>query len=106
MRPTKLPLAAGLLSVATLTLLNTPTATATTATPPDGSLTFYAEPDFTAPVAVYPDGPADACTALPAIAHGHLNLSQRAVTVHETTDCSGQGLTFPANDIHSFRATD
>ncbi|WP_049565874.1 hypothetical protein [Streptomyces sp. SBT349] len=108
MRPHRIALAAGLVSAVALALLNAPTASATNATaatadPAPGSLTFYTEPDLTGTEAVYPGGPSDTCTELPFVVHGHLNLSQRGFTVYESTDCSGHGLTFPANDLHSYQ---
>jgi hypothetical protein len=68
-----------------------------------GTLTLYADANFTTPVATY-DAAAlgTQCHQLPSTAHAELNLTGATVQIYATRDCSGTALTFPAGDIHSF----
>ncbi|WP_437575177.1 hypothetical protein [Sorangium sp. So ce887] len=50
--------------------------------------------------------PSTSCTTLPFTVHSELNNTSQSIQVYPTTDCTGQALTFPASDIHSFTGFD
>jgi hypothetical protein len=67
-------------------------------------VTFWSSA-FTGQTVTYAD-PSTDCTTLPFTVHSEFNNTDASIEVYKTTDCTGQALTFPATDIHSFAGFD
>lgn len=99
MRGSRAQIVAGLTIAASALLVGASVTPASAAVPSSG-LTFFSG-GFTGTTVTYPS-PSTGCTVLPFTAHAELNLTSVGITVYRTADCSGAGLFFPADDLHSF----
>ncbi|AWS46490.1 peptidase inhibitor family I36 protein [Streptosporangium sp. 'caverna'] len=99
----KIKLALGLASVASLSVILGTVAPASADATSSG-VTFWSGAFAGQPV-TYADPSAD-CTTLPFTVHSEFNNTGKSIQVYKTTDCTGQALTFPATDIHSFTGFD
>lgn len=95
----RVKLASGLASVASLSVM-LGTVTPASADAASSGVTFWSGAFAGRPV-TYAD-PSTDCTTLPFTAHSEFNNTGKSIQVYKTTDCTGQALTFPATDIHSF----
>ncbi|MFF5247756.1 hypothetical protein ACFY3V_26015 [Streptosporangium sp. NPDC000095] len=98
MSTTKVKIALGVVSAASLCAMLGAVAPASADTPP--GVTFWSGA-FTGQSVNYPN-PSSDCTTLPFTVHSEFNNSDKSILIYNTTNCTGQALTFPANDIHSF----
>lgn len=96
-------LALGLAGAASLCAMLGAVTPASADTLPSG-VTFWSGA-FTGQTVTYAD-PGSACITLPFTVHAELNNTSTSIQVYKTTDCTGQALTFPAWDIHSFTGFD
>jgi hypothetical protein len=92
--------ALGIVVTATAGVLLGAVAPASAAPAEPTGITFWSGA-FTGQQVSYPAA-SESCTALPFAAHAQLNLTETAVNVYSSADCTGFALYFPANDIHSF----
>jgi hypothetical protein len=90
--------ALGIVAAATAGVLLGAVAPASAAEPT--GITFWSGA-FTGQQVGYPAA-SESCTTLPFAAHAQLNLTETAVNVYSSADCTGFALYFPANDLHSF----
>ncbi|WP_329084147.1 MULTISPECIES: hypothetical protein [unclassified Streptosporangium] len=95
----KVKIALGLASAASLCAVLATAAPAAANSSPSG-VTFWSGA-FTGQSVTYAN-PGTGCTTLPFTVHSEFNNTDTSILVYRTTDCTGQALTFPANDIHSF----
>jgi hypothetical protein len=95
----KIKLALGLASVASLSVI-LGTVTPASADAASSGVTFWSGA-FAGQSVTYADPSAD-CATLPFTVHSESNNTGKSIQVYKTEDCTGQALTFPATDIHSF----
>ncbi|WP_437624221.1 hypothetical protein [Sorangium sp. So ce1151] len=103
MRSIKVKLALGLAGASALCVMLGMAAPASADPPPSG-VTFWSGA-FAGQTVNYAN-PSTGCTTLPFTVHSELNNTSKSIQVYATTDCTGQALTFPASDIHSFTGFD